>query len=81
MNATLCFATTGKSFNVYAYDARYQIAVIEDVFGQEEKRFKVVTEFEYNADYKYQDMYGFHTLEEAIAIYDGFIEAIKKGKK
>ena len=81
MNPTLDFGTNNKAFNVYAYDARYQLAVIEDAWGRVEKPFKVVTEFEYSADYTYQDMYGFHTLDEALAVYDGFIEAIKKGKK
>lgn len=71
----LDFVSRHYSFDVYAYDSRFDIALLEMVSEPNEKPFKVVQGLTYHFDYEYKHMLSFKTKEEAYAIYDAILFA------
>jgi hypothetical protein len=73
----LDFSSRQYSFDVYAYESRFDLAVIHNISDDVEKPFKVVQGFMFKFDYEYHTMLGFATIEEAYAIYDAILVAMK----
>ena len=74
---TLSFGSRQYTFDVHAYDNRFDLALLEVVSEKVTKPYKVVQGFMFKCDYEYHTMLGFTSLEEAYAIYDAILIATK----
>lgn len=74
MKPALNFATRKSSYDVIAYDARTQLAVVE-IFDRTTSPYQVLLGFEYKKDYEWAAAMPCDDLEQALKLYDELLYA------